>query len=93
MPNNNKKNKKKKIKKTNNLTFKCTNICCQKNFYLKRIKLFYKSIKLNYIFWTTALVSVILISFYTNNQFVYYLLAFMFMTLFLSINRYKKYYK
>jgi hypothetical protein len=67
MPNNNKKNKKKKIKKTNNLTFKCTNICCQKNFYLKRIKLVYKSIKLNYIFWITSLLSVIIISFYTNS--------------------------
>lgn len=61
--------KKQRIKKDNTKdVFKCTNICCQKNFYIKRIWLVLKSIKLNYIFWITALFSVIIISFNTNNN-------------------------
>jgi len=64
-----KKCKKQRIKKNNKKhTFICTNICCQKNFYMKRLGIMCKSIKLNYIFWITALISVIIISFYTNNN-------------------------
>ena len=68
-----KKKRKKKYKKQqtkcgSNCEFKCKNVCCQKNFYFKRIALVYKSIKLNYIFWITALFSIVIISFYTNEK-------------------------
>ena len=59
---------KKKDKKKQKFKFKCKNICCQKNYYFKRIQIVYKSIKLNYIFWITALISIGLIAFYTNQK-------------------------
>lgn len=58
----------KKVKKKCSYNFKCTNICCQKNFYFKRMSILWKSIKFNYIFWTTSLISVALIAFYTNTN-------------------------
>ena len=58
----------KKVKKESTCNFKCTNICCQQNFYFKRMEILWKSIKLNYIFWTTSLISVALIAFYTNTN-------------------------
>ena len=75
VPKDKKKHKKKKLqndkkhyKSTRKCDFKCTNVCCQKNFYFKRMALVYKSIKLNYIFWITALISIALISFYSNDK-------------------------